>query len=252
MEARRERGEKQQVKEAKKKGGDKWKIVSEECALALALAAGLGDRGVEDSADGLIKDDLETLLGEGRALEVLVGVDLAGLLLSFLDGDRAALVLLAQLLLGVVVVAEIELSADKDDGDLGAVVADLRVPLGGDVLKGRRGDDAEADKEDVGLRVAQRTQTVVVLLSGCIPEAERDGLAVNHNVCTVVVKHSWDVLAREGIGGEGNEKACLTDSTITDNNTFDCLHLSIKITLKKSVKTKKKKVCEEETKSERD
>jgi len=132
-EKRKKKGKKEAWKKKKGKPREGEIIIKhtrlEECAFALGLAARLGDRGVEDSTDSLIKDDLETLLGEGRALEVLVGVDLTGLLLTLLDRDGAALVLLAQLLLGVVIVTEIELCADKDDGDLGTVVAHLGVPL---------------------------------------------------------------------------------------------------------------------------
>jgi len=133
-EKRKKKGKKGAWKKKKKGKPREGEIIIkhtrlEECAFALGLAARLGDRGVEDSTDGLIKDDLEALLGEGRALEVLVGVDLTGLLLTLLDGDGTTLVLLAQLLLSVVVVTEIELCADKDDGDLGTVVAHLGVPL---------------------------------------------------------------------------------------------------------------------------
>ena len=100
----------------------------EERALATLLLL-LLHRGVEDSADGLIKDLLETLLCERRALEVLVRVDLLGLCCALLVGDGAALVLLAQLLDGVLVVAQIELRADQHDGHLCAVVGHLREPL---------------------------------------------------------------------------------------------------------------------------
>jgi hypothetical protein len=39
-----------------------------------------------------------------------------------------------------------------------------------DVLEGARRDEGEADEEDVGLRVAECSQSVVLLLTGCIPE----------------------------------------------------------------------------------
>jgi hypothetical protein len=59
--------------------------------------------------------------------------------------------------------------------------------LAGDVLKARRADDAEADEEDVGLGIRERPQSVVVLLTGSIPEPEVDGLAVDHDVGRVVL-----------------------------------------------------------------
>jgi len=49
-----------------------------QCALATLLLL-LLHRWVEDGADSLIKDLLETLLCKGRAFEVLVGVDLLSL-----------------------------------------------------------------------------------------------------------------------------------------------------------------------------
>lgn len=196
----------------------------EERALATLLLL-LLHRGVEDSADGLIKDLLETLLCERRALEVLVRVDLLGLCCALLVGDGAALVLLAQLLDGVLVVAQIELRADQHDGHLCAVVGHLREPLCRHVLNcvheknkdkkvkrqgenvkkqkggrglqqtGRRADDREADEEDVSLGVRERAETVVIFLTGSIPETQVDGLAIDHHVRAVVVKHSRDVLA---------------------------------------------------------
>ena len=41
--------------------------------------------------------------------------------------------------------------------------------LGFDVVEGRRADDGKANEENVGLRVGQWSETVVILLSRCIP-----------------------------------------------------------------------------------
>lgn len=60
---------------------------------------------------------------------------------------------------------------------------------------GRRADDREADEEDVSLGVRERAETVVIFLTGSIPETQVDGLAIDHHVRAVVVKHSRDVLA---------------------------------------------------------
>lgn len=100
---------------------------------ALLLLLFVGSR-VKDSADGVIEDLLETLLGKGRALQIFKRVDLLRLGETLLVGDRAALVLLHELIGGLLIVTEIELCADKNEGDVGAVVSNLRVPLGGDVL----------------------------------------------------------------------------------------------------------------------
>lgn len=107
---------------------------------------------------------------------------------------------------GVGVLSEIELRADQNDRNIGSVVADLRVPLqsvsvvnnaalhqleadvmprkppcqvvvGGevcahlslDVIKRWRADDGEADEEDIGLGVGERSESVVIFLSSSIP-----------------------------------------------------------------------------------
>lgn len=126
--------------------------------------------------NGLIKDALQVALCEGRALEVLLRLDLLGDhdCLLVLDGGH---LLLAQRLLGALIVSQIKLGADKDDGYAWRVVVDLGVPLGEGVslgcggrrcqrlvgglylclyvVKRRRADDGEADEEDVGLGVGQ-------------------------------------------------------------------------------------------------
>lgn len=78
--------------------------------------------------NGLVEDALEIPLSEGRALEVLLRLDLLGDLdgLLILDGGH---LLLPQTLLGGLVIAEIQLGADQDDGDARGVVLDLGVPL---------------------------------------------------------------------------------------------------------------------------
>lgn len=95
------------------------------------------------------------------------------------------------------------------------------------MVTGRRGDDGEADEENVGLRVGERTKTIVIFLTGCIPETKVDGLAVDHHVCAVVIENGGDVLTGESVGCERDKKARLTDSTITNNDTLDCLHFII-------------------------
>jgi hypothetical protein len=72
--------------------------------------------------------------------------------------------------------------------------------LSPDVLETRRADNREANEENVGLGVTQRPQAIVVLLSGRVPQAEVDGLAVDHDVCRVVVEDGGDVLALFAVG----------------------------------------------------
>jgi hypothetical protein len=120
------------------------------------------------------------------------------------------------------------------------VVFDFRVPLVLDVFERRRRDDGKADEENIRLRVRQRAQSIVVLLSSRVPKTlereketnkrqrsalnDRDvknkingaikkngasthkvnRLAIHHDVGRVVVEHRWDVLKREA--KRGNER----------------------------------------------
>ena len=111
------------------------------------------------------------------------------------DGGQS---LLLQLVDGLLVLPQVELGADQDYGDLGAVVAHLRVPLGPHVLEAGWVDEGEADEEDilrgdktaVGLTagggestavrathclgVGERAQSIVVLLTGRVPQPQVD------------------------------------------------------------------------------
>ena len=83
-----------------------------------------------DVPNSFVKDTLQVALCEGGALEVLLRLDLLcdhdGLLV--LDGRH---LLLPQRLLGGLIVPQIELGADEDNGNAGRVVIYLRVPLAG-------------------------------------------------------------------------------------------------------------------------
>ena len=92
------------------------------------------------------------------------------------------------------------------------------------VLKRSWANDGKANQENVRLRVGERAKTIVIFLTSCIPKSKIDDFAIDHHVCGVVVKDSWNVLAREGICCVADEQASFTHSTITNNNTFDCLH----------------------------
>ena len=57
--------------------------------------------------------------------------------------------LVFQLLDGLLVLSQVQLGAHQDDGHVGAVVADLRVPLGSNVLEGGRVHQRKTDEENV-------------------------------------------------------------------------------------------------------
>jgi hypothetical protein len=108
----------------------------------------------------LVKDVLESLLGQGRALDVLDGTELSGHSFTVLSLDGLHLLLTELAEDGVLLVvalllrwAQIELGTDNQARDTGAVVVDFGEPLLADVLEGSRRDDGEADEEDIGLGV---------------------------------------------------------------------------------------------------
>ena len=85
------------------------------------------------------------------------------------------------------------------------MVLNLGPPLGLHIVERVGADDREGDQKHVRLWVRERPQSVVVFLAGRVPEAEVDGLAIDHHVGRVVVKDSGNVLAWEGVGGVGDE-----------------------------------------------
>jgi len=64
-----------------------------------------------------------------------------------------------------------------------------------DVLERVWAVNGEADEKDVGFRVGERPQSVVLLLSGSVPEGKLDHLARRRmgGVCDVVFEDGWDV-----------------------------------------------------------
>ena len=57
------------------------------------------------------------------------------------------------------------------------------------VVQGIRGVDRETDEDDVGVRIGERTKTVVIFLTSGIPKPEGDSLAVDHDIGGVVIEH---------------------------------------------------------------
>jgi hypothetical protein len=96
--------------------------------------------------------------------------------------------------------------------------------LGADVLERSRGDDREANKEDVRLRVREGAEPVVIFLPGSIPETQVDGLPVDHDIRRVVVEHGGNVLARKGVGCVADQQARLADGAVAHHDTLNGLH----------------------------
>lgn len=130
---------------------------------ATLLLLGLGRRG-EDNTDGLIKHILETLLGEGRALKILGSANILLELQALVVRDGGG-PLLSELLDGGLIVPQINLGANEDHGSARGVVGDLWVPLVLDIVKGGLAQDGKAHQEDIGLRVGEGTETIIIFLT---------------------------------------------------------------------------------------
>jgi hypothetical protein len=61
------------------------------------------------------------------------------------------------------------------------------------VIQGIRRVYGETNEDDMGIRVGEGSETVVVLLSGRIPKRQLDMFAVNLDIGNIVLKDSWDV-----------------------------------------------------------
>ena len=114
---------------------------------------------------------------------------------------------------------------------------DLRTPFWGNIFKGWRTDYREADEEDVSLRVGERPQSVVVLLAGRVPEAQRHRDSVTNHRGRVIVKpghqqseqsdglrmhlHCWDIFSGETVCGVGYQHTSLPHRPVTHHHTLD-------------------------------
>ncbi len=64
-----------------------------------------------------------------------------------------------------------------------------------DVFEGIGTVDCEANEEEVGLGIGERSKTIVFFLAGCIPQCEFDCFPARlmRGVCDIILKHSWNV-----------------------------------------------------------
>lgn len=112
------------------------------------------------------------------------------------------------------------------------------------VLKRGWRHDRKTNEKHIRLRIRKGPQPIIVLLSCCIKESKSVWLTTDHDSDSIVVKdlstksvslggsqrvtHRWNVLRREFVGCVRNQETCLTNSTVTNNDTFDRLHLRCK------------------------
>ena len=62
-----------------------------------------------------------------------------------------------------------------------------------DVIQRVRRVDGETDENNMGVGVAERPQTVIVFLTSSIPQGQLDVLAVNFDICHVVLEDGGNV-----------------------------------------------------------
>jgi len=94
------------------------------------------------------------------------------------------------------------------------------IPLGSYVVEARRRDDRKAYEEDVCLGVRERSQSIVVFLTGGIPQNEENGLEIHHETDGVVIKDCGDIFSRESVCGIGYQQTCLSNGAIARHHTF--------------------------------
>lgn len=140
---------------------------------ALALLARERLLADGDCLDGLIEDIRKTLLRQSTALQVGDSADVLGERLS-LSGRHWLLRLATEVGEGCLIVAEIDLGADKHDLRSRSVVLQLGDPLGAHVGEGGGVHNGEAEEKDISAGVGERPQAIVILLTGGIPETERN------------------------------------------------------------------------------
>lgn len=146
----------------------------------------------------LVKYILQLVLRQGTTLDVLDRTQLLGHSLAVLFPHGLHL-LLRQLVFDTGIISQIDLCANDEAGDTGAVMVDLGEPFLANVLEGCRRGDAETNEEDIGLRVGERSQSVVIFLTSSIEQAEGIRLITNP-VCNAERVSAGSRGRRLGIG----------------------------------------------------
>ena len=57
-----------------------------------------------------------------------------------------------------------------------------------DIFIRARTDEGKADEKHVGLGVGEGSQTIVIILTGRIPETQVDGLSIDHHISRIIIK----------------------------------------------------------------
>lgn len=199
--------------------------LQDEAGLALLLALAPAE---ESGTSGILENLPNTLASSSRALEVLLGANLlcyrhtlctpqselhacSGAAITHLLGSHRSLVRLPQLIGHPWVASEILLAGDQDYRKARAEMHDLRNPLYNyvsrqkswsrasyaylllNVVQRVRGVNGEADQDDMGIGITEWAETVIVLLSGRIPQGKLNVLPIDFDIGHIVLEHSGNI-----------------------------------------------------------
>ena len=101
--------------------------------------------------------------------------------------------------------SKVGLGSNQQEFRVGAVSHQLWVPFGSNIFVGSGGNHREENQKDIGLGVGEGPKTVVVFLTGGIPETEVKGSSINHQIGRIVIEYGGDVGIRECIGCVGKQ-----------------------------------------------
>jgi len=188
---------------------------------AFALLSGFW--GFESGENGFVENILQSSLSQSRAFHEFHCFQLLGEFFSMFKSDRL-LAIFGELLDDTRLIAQINLSSDDQEWRFWAVVSDFWNPFFSDIFEGRRRNDGKADEENVGLRIRQRPQSVVVLLTRSVEKAESVRFPSNHDSDGVIIEDSGHVLRGEFVRGVGNKETGFADGAIADDHALDRLH----------------------------
>lgn len=101
------------------------------------------------------------------------------------------------------------------------MVRDFWIPLGFDVFVRSRRDNRVAHQENVGSWIREWSDSVVVLLAGSVPHAERNLLVLEFYLSSIVIEDGWDVVLWELVVHVHVQQARLSNGTVADRNDFN-------------------------------
>ena len=73
------------------------------------------------------------------------------------------------------------------------------------VVQRVRGVNGEADQDDMGVRITERAEAVVVLLSGRIPQGKLDVFSIDFDIGHIVLEYSGNINLAGGTSDEDSK-----------------------------------------------